>query len=127
MQNHAAVFRTGETLREGMRRLADVYASFADVRVADRSLVWNSDLIETLELENLLQQAVATIHAAENRKESRGAQAREDYPQRDDEHWLKHTLIWVDEHGRPRIDYRPVHLRTLTDEVDAVPPKPRVY
>jgi succinate dehydrogenase flavoprotein subunit len=127
MQNHAAVFRTGESLREGMHLLGDVYASFADVRVADRSLVWNTDLIETLELENLLAQAVATIHAAENREESRGAQAREDFPQRDDEHWLKHTLVWVDTQGRVRIDYRPVHLQTLTDEVETVPPRKRVY
>jgi succinate dehydrogenase / fumarate reductase flavoprotein subunit len=127
MQNHAAVFRTGESLREGMHKLADVYASFADVRIADRSLVWNSDLVETLELENLLAQATATIHAAENRKESRGAHAREDFPERDDEHWLKHSLIWVGEGGRVRIDYRPVHLETLTREVESIPPKKRVY
>jgi succinate dehydrogenase flavoprotein subunit len=127
MQNHAAVFRTGASLGEGKNLLSDVYASFADVRVADRSLIWNTDLIETLELENLLAQAVATIHAAENRKESRGAQAREDFPERDDAHWLKHTLVWVDAQGSVRIDYRPVHLQTLTDEVETVPPKKRVY
>jgi succinate dehydrogenase / fumarate reductase flavoprotein subunit len=127
MQNHAAVFRTGESLREGMHKLADVFASFEDVRVSDRSLVWNTDLVETLELENLLLQAVATIHAAEHRTESRGAQAREDYPERDDERWLKHTLVWVDGAGRARFDYRPVHLQPLTRDVDAMPPSKRVY
>jgi len=127
MQNHAAVFRTGESLREGMHELADIHASFADVRVLDRSLVWNTDLIETLELENLLLQSLATIHAAEHRTESRGAHAREDHPERDDEHWLKHTLVRVDSQGRVGIDYRPVHLRTLTDEVEAIPPKKRTY
>jgi succinate dehydrogenase / fumarate reductase flavoprotein subunit len=127
MQDHAAVFRTGASLREGMGKLAEVFASFADVRVADRSLVWNSDLVETLELENLLLQALATMHAAEHRTESRGAHAREDHPERDDEHWLKHTLIWVDQRGGTRIDYRPVHLQTLTGEVAPVPLKKRVY
>jgi succinate dehydrogenase / fumarate reductase flavoprotein subunit len=127
MQHHAAVFRTGESLREGMRELGDLYSSFADVRVADRSLVWNSDLVETMELENLLLQALATIHSAEHRKESRGAHAREDYPQRADEQWLKHTLVWVDGKGGVRIDHRPVQLRTLTDEVEVIPPAKRVY
>jgi succinate dehydrogenase / fumarate reductase flavoprotein subunit len=127
MQHHAAVFRTGESLREGMHELADIYASFADVRVADRSLVWNSDLVETMELENLLLQALATIHSAEHRKESRGAHAREDYPERDDEQWLKHTLVRVDERGGVRIEHRPVQLRTLTDEVEVIPPAKRVY
>jgi succinate dehydrogenase / fumarate reductase flavoprotein subunit len=127
MQDHAAVFRTGESLREGREALAKVFASFADVRVSDRSLIWNSDLIETLELENLLAQAMATIAAAENRKESRGAHAREDYPERDDEHWLKHTLVWVDERGDVRIDYRPVHLETLTSDVETIAPRKRVY
>jgi succinate dehydrogenase / fumarate reductase flavoprotein subunit len=127
MQNHAAVFRTGESLRDGIRELGEIYASFADVRVADRSLIWNTDLIETLELENLLAQAIATIHAAHNRTESRGAHAREDHPERDDEHWLRHTLVWVDEQGTVRIDYRPVHLQTLTSDVEVIPPKARVY
>jgi succinate dehydrogenase / fumarate reductase, flavoprotein subunit len=127
MQSDAAVFRTAETLNEGKRKLAEVFASFADVKVADRSLVWNSDLIETLELENLLGQAVATLHSAENRKESRGAQAREDFPNRDDQKWLKHTLCWVDASGASRFDYRPVHLNTLTDEVESIPPKARTY
>ncbi|MCP4275895.1 MAG: succinate dehydrogenase flavoprotein subunit [Gammaproteobacteria bacterium] len=127
MQNHAAVFRTGDTLEEGVRELAATFASFADVSVADRSLIWNTDLVETMELENLLLQASATIKAATNRKESRGAQAREDYPDRDDVNWMKHTMIWVDETGNVELDYRSVNLETLTDEVDTVPPKARVY
>jgi succinate dehydrogenase / fumarate reductase flavoprotein subunit len=127
MQNHAAVFRTGESLQEGIDKLERVFASFADVAVTDRSLVWNSDLVETIELENLLLQAVGTINSALNRTESRGAQAREDYPERDDENWLKHTLVWVNAQGEARFDYRPVQLRTLSDEVDAIPPKPRTY
>jgi len=127
MQNHAAVFRTGESLATGIDKLKATYATFADVAVSDRSLIWNTDLVETLELENLLMQASATIVAAENRKESRGAQAREDYPDRDDENWMKHTLIWVEGNGEVRLDYRPVNLETLTDEVDTVPPKARVY
>jgi succinate dehydrogenase / fumarate reductase flavoprotein subunit len=127
MQDHAAVFRTGETLTEGVRKLDSVHASFADVQVSDRSLVWNTDLVETLELENLLGQALVTLSSAENRKESRGAHAREDYKDRDDQNWLKHTLAWVDESGRVRLDYRPVHLDTLTQDVEPVPPKARTY
>jgi succinate dehydrogenase / fumarate reductase flavoprotein subunit len=127
MQSDAAVFRTGETLNEGKRRLAEVFAAFADVQVSDRSLIWNTDLIETLELDNLLGQAVATMHSAENRTESRGAHAREDFPERDDKNWMKHTLCWVDEKGASRFDYRAVHLNTLTDEVETIPPKARTY
>jgi succinate dehydrogenase / fumarate reductase flavoprotein subunit len=127
MQRDAAVFRTGESLNDGKRRLGEVFASFADVKVADRSLVWNTDLIETLELDNLLGQAVATMHSAENRKESRGAHAREDFPNRDDQNWMKHTLCWVEADGSTRIDYRQVHLNTLTDEVETVAPKARTY
>ena len=127
MQTHASVFRTGESLQQGIQKLGDTYAGFGDVNVSDRSLVWNTDLIETLELENLLMQATATVKAANNRKESRGAQAREDYPDRDDENWMKHTLCWVDQSGEVRLDYRTVNLETLTDEVETVPPKARVY
>jgi succinate dehydrogenase / fumarate reductase flavoprotein subunit len=127
MQTDAAVFRTGESLREGMARLARTFAEFDDVRVSDRSLIWNTDLIETLELENLLLQASATIASAEHRTESRGAHAREDFPQRDDVNWLKHTLVWVDGRGNARFDYRPVHLNTLSGDVEPIPPKARTY
>ena len=127
MQNHAAVFRTGESLAEGIELLKQTFASFSDVRVSDRTLIWNTDLVETMELENLLLNAAATIESAANRLESRGAQAREDYPDRDDENWMKHTLAWVSDAGEVTFDYRPVHQETLTDEVEAVPPKARVY
>jgi succinate dehydrogenase / fumarate reductase, flavoprotein subunit len=127
MQDHAAVFRTGETLGEGCTKINAVYRSFDDVRIGDRSMIWNSDLMETLELDNLRAQAVVTMVSAANRKESRGAHAREDYPERDDENWMKHTLAWIDAGGDVSIDYRPVHLYTLTDEVDVIPPKARTY
>jgi succinate dehydrogenase / fumarate reductase flavoprotein subunit len=127
MQSDAAVFRTGESLDGGKRKLGEVFASFKDVQVTDRSLIWNTDLIETLELDNLLGQAVATMHSAENRRESRGAQAREDFPNRDDQNWLKHTLCWVDAKGAARFDYRAVHLNTLTDDVESIAPKARTY
>lgn len=127
MQNHAAVFRTGETLDQGVAKLKTVFESFSDVSVEDRTLVWNTDLIETMELDNLLGQAVATMNSAANRQESRGAHAREDFADRDDVNWMKHTLSWVDAAGKVTIDYRPVHLNTLTDDVEVVPPKPRVY
>jgi succinate dehydrogenase / fumarate reductase flavoprotein subunit len=127
MQKDAAVFRTGETLAEGVAKIREVNASFADVRVSDRSLIWNSDLIETLELQNLLGQAVVTMVSAENRKESRGAHAREDFSKRDDENWMKHTLCSIDAAGNTAIDYRPVHMYTMSDEIKAVPPKARVY
>ncbi|HWR96138.1 MAG TPA: FAD-binding protein, partial [Arenimonas sp.] len=127
MQNNAAVFRTGETLAEGVSQIREVHASFEDVKVSDRSLIWNSDLIETLELQNLLGQAVVTMVSAENRKESRGAHAREDFKTRDDENWMKHTLTWIDDKGDTRIDYRPVHLNTLSSDVAYIPPKERKY
>ncbi len=127
MQSHAAVFRTGETLDEGVELINEVWESLKDVRVSDRGLVWNTDLMETLELDNLLRQALVTMFAARNRTESRGAHAREDYPDRDDEDWMKHTLIWLNGHEEPRIDYRPVHMFTLTNETKVIPPKARVY
>jgi succinate dehydrogenase / fumarate reductase flavoprotein subunit len=127
MQADAAVFRTAKTLTEGCEKMAKVFSSFEDVKVSDRSLVWNSDLIETYELQNLLYNAVATINSAEQRKESRGAHAREDFPERDDANWQKHTLVKVDESGKSSFDFRPVHMFTLTDEVAVVPPAKRVY
>ncbi|MCX7109575.1 MAG: succinate dehydrogenase flavoprotein subunit [Proteobacteria bacterium] len=127
MQNHASVFRTGPVLQEGVGQLKEVFNQFADVRVSDRSLVWNTDLVETIELQNLLGQAMVTISSALNRQESRGGHAREDFPNRDDENWLKHTLVWLDHNHQLTIDYRPVHLYTLSDEVDTIAPKPRVY
>ena len=127
MQSDAAVFRTQSTLQEGVERIGKVHASFKDVHVTDRSLIWNTDLMETLELENLLSQAVVTMSSALNRTESRGAHAREDYPERDDANWLKHTCSWLDADGTVRFDYRPVHMYTLSSDVDVVPPKKRVY
>lgn len=127
MQADAAVFRTAETLEEGCRKIDEVNAQFADIRVSDRSLIWNSDLVETLELANLLGQAVGTMHSAAQRTESRGGHAREDFPERDDVNWMKHTLVSVDDKGACTFDYRPVHSNTLTDEVKSVPPAKRVY
>ncbi|MGR9106557.1 MAG: succinate dehydrogenase flavoprotein subunit [Gammaproteobacteria bacterium] len=127
MQNHAAVFRTGDVLNEGIQKINQVQDAFKDVAVSDRSMIWNTDLVETLELDNLIAQASVAIRSAANRTESRGGHAREDYPERDDAEWLKHTVIWRDDDGNTTIDYRPVHLYTLSDEVEAIPPKKRVY
>ncbi|EQA99514.1 succinate dehydrogenase [Sphingobium quisquiliarum P25] len=131
MQKHAAVFRDSALLAEGVEKMAQVNARLQDVGVSDRSLIWNTDLIETLELDNLMSQAVCTMVSAENRKESRGAHAHEDFPNRDDENWMKHTVSWFDgwggKGGKVSLDYRPVHDYTLTDEAEYIQPKARVY
>jgi succinate dehydrogenase / fumarate reductase flavoprotein subunit len=128
MQEDAAVFRTGASLQSGVDRLSKVQAKRRDIAVTDRSLIWNSDLMETLEFENLIVQAAATVSSALNRQESRGAHAREDFSERDDENWMKHTLSWVDDAtGRVTIEYRPVHMNPLTNDIAPIPPKKRVY
>jgi succinate dehydrogenase / fumarate reductase flavoprotein subunit len=127
MQGHAAVFRDSALLAEGQTKIDAIAKSVEDVRVSDRSLIWNTDLIETLELDNLLAQAVVTMHSAANRKESRGAHMHEDFPERDDANWMKHTIAWVKPEGGVAIDYRPVHEYTLTDDIGFIKPKKRVY
>jgi succinate dehydrogenase / fumarate reductase flavoprotein subunit len=127
MQTHAAVFRTSELLQEGVQKMDKVAAGYSDIRIADRSLIWNSDLAEAMELDNLIGNALTTVVGAEARKESRGAHAQEDYPERDDANWMKHTLAKVDGNYKVSLDYRDVKMRTLTNEVQVFPPKPRVY
>ena len=127
MQSHCAVFRTGEILEEGKQKLEQLWHAGDDIRVSDRSMIWNSDLVETLEYDNLMAQSVVSLHSALNREESRGGHAREDFPERDDEIWMKHTLVWLDESGEVRFGYRPVHTQTLTNDVQPIPPKARVY
>ncbi len=126
MQNRAAVFRTGETMAAGVEELNAIVAEWDDIGVTDKGMIWNTDLVETLELENLLCQAQTVMEGANMRKESRGGHAREDFPDRDDDNWMKHTLAWVQD-GKVTFDFRPVHMNTLTDEVESVPPKKRVY
>jgi succinate dehydrogenase / fumarate reductase flavoprotein subunit len=128
MQRHCAVFRDGPLLEEGLSKLAEIIENMRiDLGVSDRTMIFNTDLAEALELDNMLAQASVSLHSAIGRTESRGAHAREDFPQRDDENWLKHTLAWRDDEGRVRLDYRPVHLQPLSNEVASIPPKERVY
>ncbi|MBT6222453.1 succinate dehydrogenase flavoprotein subunit [Hyphomicrobiales bacterium] len=128
MQNNCAVFRDGEVLEEGQKLINELWSNRDDIKVHDKSLIWNTDLIEALEWDNLIVQSVVTVESAANRKESRGAHAREDFGKRDDDNWMKHTLAWIDDNKRTTtIDYRPVHEYTLTDEVSYIKPKERVY
>jgi succinate dehydrogenase / fumarate reductase flavoprotein subunit len=128
MQNDAAVFRTGATLASGQKAIREVHKQIPDISVSDRGLIWNTDLVETLEFDNLLSQAIVTMDGAANREESRGAHAREDFAERDDENWMKHSLAWYDDaSAETRIDYRPVHKFTLSDDIEYIPPKARTY
>ena len=127
MQNNCAVFRTQDVLEEGRELITKVYNDLTNIGISDRSLIWNTDLIEALELDNMMSQAMVTMAGAEQRAESRGSHAREDFPDRDDENWMKHTLAWINDDGEVKIDYRRVHERTLTNDVAYIPPKERVY
>ncbi|MBU2089754.1 MAG: FAD-binding protein, partial [Alphaproteobacteria bacterium] len=129
MQRHAAVFRDDKILSEGVAKIHDVAKGLVDLTVTDKSLIWNTDLVEAMELHNLMGQAVVTLHSGEARKESRGAHARDDFPDRDDENWMKHSVAWcdVDKDFKVELGYRPVHLNTMSNEIKTIPPKARVY
>jgi len=127
MQEHAAVFRTGEVLEEGVTKINHCFAEKVDLGIKDRSMIFNTDLVEALELDNLMSQAVVAMHSAAKREESRGAHAREDFPDRDDKKWMKHTIVYVDNKGKTKFDSRPVSMKTMTDEIEPFPPKKRVY
>jgi succinate dehydrogenase / fumarate reductase flavoprotein subunit len=127
MQNNCAVFRTGDVLKQGVDEIEAVYAKLPGIDVQDRTMVWNTDLVEALEFDNLIAQAAVTVNSAANREESRGAHAREDFSDRDDEKWMKHTLAWNDGTGKVTLDYRPVHDYTMSNEISYIEPKARVY
>jgi len=127
MQAHAAVFRNSTSLSQGVNKMAQLWSALPDMHVSDQSLIWNSDLVEALELQNLVRNAAATMFSADARHESRGAQAHDDFPDRDDQNWMKHTLSWVDDGGGVALGYRPVRMQTLTNDVQVFPPKKRVY
>ncbi|MEQ8557988.1 MAG: succinate dehydrogenase flavoprotein subunit [Henriciella sp.] len=127
MQTNCAVFRTGEVLDEGVEKISEIYSRVGGMDVKDRGLIWNTDLVEALEFDNLIGQAAVTVNSAANRKESRGAHAREDFADRDDKQWMKHTLAWVDDAGKVTIDYRPVHEYTMSNDIEYIEPKARVY
>jgi succinate dehydrogenase / fumarate reductase flavoprotein subunit len=128
MQEDAAVFRDGPSLASGVKRLQAVHDKRGDIQVTDRGMIWNTDLVETLEFDNLVGQAIVTVNGAANRTESRGAHAREDHPDRDDGEWMKHTLSWFDDAtGKVAVEYRPVHAYTMTNDIAYIPPKARVY
>ena len=126
MQKHCAVFRDDQIMSEGSKQIEEIWLGSSEIKIKDKSMIWNTDLLETLEYKNLIEQAVVTMNSALNRKESRGAHAREDYKERDDKNWMKHTLSWLDDQSC-KIDYRSVHEYTLSNEVKYIEPKARVY
>jgi len=127
MQQHCAVFRDEKILKAGVKKITDISKTIGDIGVTDKSMVWNTDLVEAMELQNLMKQAVVTVNSAYNRKESRGAHARDDYPDRDDKEWMKHTVTSVNDNGKVDITYRPVHTTPLSNEIEPIPPQKRVY
>ena len=127
MQKHCGVFRNEEILREGIKKINEVCDSFNDISISDKSMIFNTDLVEALELENLIVQSKVTLTSAINRNESRGAHSREDFPERNDDDWLVHSLTWLNDKGNVVFDTRPVHLNTLTNHIQSIPPKKRVY